>query len=247
MWHWLPIGLRPPRTGALQRRRPDDAARKPSNRSHAALAERLLRDMFDVGLVLGHSVRTSRQALTLAGQDAPIFTSLTESRYLAGSRELIDGLLDRLRQTAMRRTKRWCRPSKNRGAASGAIRRDGLLAGTQHQTVSRRIARCAVDAVDRLLLVTARPIRTSSAGRRIRKTTNMLPSATPVEFLLRTAQRTAFPRRQARDQLNRAEQAPPGRTIWLRGSARNAAGRKVHAANIFARPVPSVTSPPVPG
>ncbi|MEE3219654.1 MAG: [protein-PII] uridylyltransferase, partial [Planctomycetota bacterium] len=38
------------------------------------LAERLLRDIFDLGVVLGHSVRTPGHAIKLACQDAQIFT-----------------------------------------------------------------------------------------------------------------------------------------------------------------------------
>lgn len=51
----------------------------------APLAERLLCDVFDAGLVLGHSVRTAEEACALACQDATIASSLMESRLLAGS------------------------------------------------------------------------------------------------------------------------------------------------------------------
>jgi len=51
----------------------------------ARVAERLFRDVFDAGLVLGHSVRTPEEACKLACQDAQICTSLIESRFLAGS------------------------------------------------------------------------------------------------------------------------------------------------------------------
>jgi [protein-PII] uridylyltransferase len=49
------------------------------------LAERLVRDVFDVGLELGHSVRTVAQACRMASRDAMICTSLIDSRLLAGS------------------------------------------------------------------------------------------------------------------------------------------------------------------
>jgi [protein-PII] uridylyltransferase len=54
----------------------------------APLAERLLRDVFDVGLILGHSVRTPEQACKLACADPTICTSLIESRLLHGSEPL---------------------------------------------------------------------------------------------------------------------------------------------------------------
>jgi [protein-PII] uridylyltransferase len=48
------------------------------------LAKRLLQDLFDVGCDLAQSVRTPAQACQLARSDATIYTSLAESRYLAG-------------------------------------------------------------------------------------------------------------------------------------------------------------------
>ncbi len=54
------------------------------------LAERLFRDIFDAGLVLGHSLRTLDEACSLACDDAQICTSLIESRLLAGDQALFD-------------------------------------------------------------------------------------------------------------------------------------------------------------
>ncbi|MGH7135026.1 MAG: DUF294 nucleotidyltransferase-like domain-containing protein, partial [Pirellulales bacterium] len=51
----------------------------------APLAQRLLRDLFDVGLVVGQSVRTPIEAWRLARKDPIIWTSLVEARLLAGS------------------------------------------------------------------------------------------------------------------------------------------------------------------
>lgn len=65
------------RTGAARRRA-------------AALAERLLRDGFDAGLELGHSVRTIRQACRLAWQDPIICSSLLDSRFVMGDRRLFE-------------------------------------------------------------------------------------------------------------------------------------------------------------
>jgi [protein-PII] uridylyltransferase len=58
----------------------------PSAAAHVApLAQRLLRDLFDAGLVVGQSVRTPLEAWRLAKKDPIIWTSLVESRLLAGS------------------------------------------------------------------------------------------------------------------------------------------------------------------
>lgn len=54
----------------------------------APLAERLVRDVFDAGLVLGHSVRTPAEACRMAVADPTICTSLIDARLLAGSERL---------------------------------------------------------------------------------------------------------------------------------------------------------------
>ncbi len=69
------------------------------------LAERLFRDVFDAGLVLGHSVRTPEEACRLACRDARICTSLIESRFLAGSVTLFSRFLRRFERMAASRGK----------------------------------------------------------------------------------------------------------------------------------------------
>jgi len=69
----------------------------------APMAERLLRDVFDASLVLGHSVRTVDEAVRLAVADPSILTSLAESRLLAGDRGLFERFMRRLRREVMRR------------------------------------------------------------------------------------------------------------------------------------------------
>lgn len=64
----------------------DSAARDAAQR----LAQRLTRDVFDVGLDLGHSLRTPDETLTLAKSDPVVATSLIESRPLVGSQALFD-------------------------------------------------------------------------------------------------------------------------------------------------------------
>src|SRR4051794_5821878 len=68
----------------------------------AALARRLLHDLFDVGLILGQSVRTINDACKMALKDATIFTSLAESRYLAGSEAMFERFQHKFRRTAHR-------------------------------------------------------------------------------------------------------------------------------------------------
>jgi [protein-PII] uridylyltransferase len=62
------------------------------------LAERLVRDVFDVGLVLGHSVRTVPQACRLAARDPMICSSLVDSRLLAGNPAIFESFMHGFRQ-----------------------------------------------------------------------------------------------------------------------------------------------------
>jgi len=71
----------------------------------APVAERLLRDVFDASLVLGHSVRTPEEAVRLAVADPSILTSLAESRLLAGDADLFERFVERLRREVRRRAR----------------------------------------------------------------------------------------------------------------------------------------------
>lgn len=68
-----------------------------------ALAERLLRDVFDAGLILGHSVCTSAQACSLAIQDPLLLTSLGESRLLTGNSQLFTSFYQHFQRQMQRR------------------------------------------------------------------------------------------------------------------------------------------------
>lgn len=71
----------------------------------APLAERLLRDVFDTGLTLGHSVRTPEQACRLACSEAMICTSLAESRLVRGSESLFHQYLHDLHRRVRSRSR----------------------------------------------------------------------------------------------------------------------------------------------
>jgi [protein-PII] uridylyltransferase len=72
----------------------------------APLAKRLLRDVFDAGLSLGHSTRTPAEACRLACNEPMICTSLVESRLLRGSEALFHRAMRRFRSRVRRRA-RW--------------------------------------------------------------------------------------------------------------------------------------------
>jgi [protein-PII] uridylyltransferase len=67
------------------------------------LAERLLRDVFDTGLILGHSVRTPDQAWRSACSEPMICTSLVESRLVRGNTTLFNQYKNQLRRHVRRR------------------------------------------------------------------------------------------------------------------------------------------------
>jgi [protein-PII] uridylyltransferase len=68
------------------------------------LAGRLLRDLYDVGLAVGQSVRTVDQACQWSLKDATVFTSLAESRFLAGNERLFAVFHERFRKLARARS-----------------------------------------------------------------------------------------------------------------------------------------------
>ncbi|MFO0867534.1 MAG: [protein-PII] uridylyltransferase [Pirellulales bacterium] len=70
------------------------------------LVRRFTQHVFDVGLQLGFSARTAADACQLAQQDATIFTSLAESRRLAGSEVLFNKFCEQFRKLARRRGRR---------------------------------------------------------------------------------------------------------------------------------------------
>lgn len=73
------------------------------------IASTVSRNIVDAGLQLGFSVRMPDEACRLAWKDPVIYSSLTESRYLAGSVQVYEGFFDTLRRGARRRSKRLVR------------------------------------------------------------------------------------------------------------------------------------------
>ena len=73
----------------------------------AALAARVVQDLFDAGLQVGQSVRTTAEACRLAGGDATILTCLLSSRPLAGPAAPVERLAARLRRKLQRAPRRF--------------------------------------------------------------------------------------------------------------------------------------------
>lgn len=68
-------------------------------------ASRLVQDLSDVGVDLGFSVRTPKQACQLSMSEPIICTSLTECRFLDGNEQLFTKFFDNFRRTCSRHTK----------------------------------------------------------------------------------------------------------------------------------------------
>lgn len=73
------------------------------------LSGNLTRDLVDAGLEVGYSIRSTREAYQMAWEDPVIFSSLTESRLLAGSLQVYTKFFSTLRQGAMRRSEKLIR------------------------------------------------------------------------------------------------------------------------------------------
>lgn len=71
----------------------------------APFAERLLRDVFDAGLILGHSVRTPEQACRQAVSDPDTCTSLVQTQLLAGEKNFFQRFQRLFRKQVGRRTR----------------------------------------------------------------------------------------------------------------------------------------------
>ena len=75
----------------------------------AAQLRPLTQGIFDIGLQLGHSVRTPTEAVQLARDDAVIGTSLIDARLLIGNRELFENFRRSFETLARKNSKAFCR------------------------------------------------------------------------------------------------------------------------------------------
>jgi len=86
----------------------------------AGIAERIWYPIWDEGLKLGHSVRTTKEALALAADDLDTATSLVTVRHLAGDAVLSRELAERALALWRKRSGRWLREISKRVRARQA-------------------------------------------------------------------------------------------------------------------------------
>jgi [protein-PII] uridylyltransferase len=70
----------------------------PADGALAAKIENLIGTLWDIGIEVGHSVRTLDQCVELAADDVTVQTTLLEARLLAGKRELFTRFTKRMRE-----------------------------------------------------------------------------------------------------------------------------------------------------
>ncbi|MCH2113780.1 MAG: [protein-PII] uridylyltransferase [Pirellulales bacterium] len=75
----------------------------------AAQLRPLTQGVFDVGLQLGHSIRTENEAVQLARDDAVICTSLIDSRFLLGNQQLFESFRASFQKMVQRNSRALCR------------------------------------------------------------------------------------------------------------------------------------------
>lgn len=65
------------------------------------LVERIFYPMWDIGLELGHGIRTIKDCIDLAGRDFEVLTSLLDSRFVCGDPDLYFSLVESLQRKAL--------------------------------------------------------------------------------------------------------------------------------------------------
>ncbi|MCC6891163.1 MAG: hypothetical protein IT536_21775, partial [Hyphomicrobiales bacterium] len=172
----------------------------------APLAERLLRDVFDAGLVLGHSVRTPEDACRLSGQDPLICTSLIESRFLGGNRELFDSFANRFERRLR------SRPASLVAAIDRARNEERIKYGETVYLLEPNVKRSRGSLRDIQLLRWIGRVRHGNADLNALAAAGQLPEddaravARALEFLLRLRNEMHFQAGRSSDVLARAEQ-----------------------------------------
>src|SRR5258706_14562658 len=69
----------------------------PADASLAGKLESLIGTLWDIGIEVGHSVRTLDECVALAAEDVTVQTTLLEARLLSGKRELFARFVKRMR------------------------------------------------------------------------------------------------------------------------------------------------------
>ncbi len=185
----------------------------------APLAQRLVCDLSDVGLIVGQSVRTVSEACTLALRDATIFTSLIESRLLAGSESLFNRFSEKFRAKAQRHWRRLAT------AVDKSRTEERLQFGDTVYLLEPNVKRSPGGLRDLQLLRWIGFARYGQASADDLERSGLLSTddhaalARASEFLLRVRNELQFHAGQAQDVLDRAEQVRQAQVLGFAGAS----------------------------
>ena len=106
--------------------------------------EAFLRFLWDIGLEIGHSVRSVKDCLKEAKQDITVMTNLLEGRHLVGSKSLFAGLDEKLRSGRIwSPDKFYTGKFEETGETPRQVSGHSLFARAKHQREPRRFTRFA--------------------------------------------------------------------------------------------------------
>ncbi|MDZ4819514.1 MAG: [protein-PII] uridylyltransferase [Planctomycetota bacterium] len=189
-----------------------------SSRAVTELARRMMHDLYDVGLALGQSVRSIDEACKLALKDATIYTSLVESRCLAGS----DELFNKFTRKFLRQSKRYWRSIV--GAIQRARQKERTEFGETVYLLEPNVKRTRGGLRDIQLLRWVGMARYGQADPEALRLMGVLPKEDQMslrhalEFILRVRNELHFHYGKSHDVLDRAEQVRLAATFGYQGT-----------------------------
>jgi [protein-PII] uridylyltransferase len=150
------------------------------------LIDGVLYPLWDIGLKVGHSVRSMDDCVKVANTDMQSKTSLIEARLIAGD----EALFKKFQKTLVAKCvdgyeeKYIAHAAGRPGGAARQVRQLGLHAGAEHQERLRRPARFPKPAVDGVFQI-SHALAEGTAGARIRRAAERKQLEAAYDFLLR--------------------------------------------------------------
>jgi methionyl aminopeptidase len=138
---WPPSAAMARRAASKLRHRPADPRRRAEARGASAEPSGLVIFLWDIGLEIGHSVRTVETAARGRAPTSPSSPTCSRRASSTATRRCSTHARSPSARTASGRARRSSRPSARNSGALAQVRRHRLQPGAQHQGESRRPAR----------------------------------------------------------------------------------------------------------